>query len=162
VRGGGAAVGPISHLIFPDRSDRPSSCGSHRNSGFRGASATPFGSPRTADNWICLPGSGNQTKWILNFINQKQRRKDGDKMRPHSGLSLRLSGIWALQLRISGGGSVYIQLRFASRRLTIHSAPMGQSFELRLTGLLTVAFECRPAATGSYNPQLIELHYQSA
>jgi len=62
VRGGGAAVGPISHLIFPDRSDRPSSCGSHRNSGFRGASATPFGSPRTADNWICLPGSGNQTK----------------------------------------------------------------------------------------------------
>jgi len=46
--------------------------------------------------------------------------------------------------------------------LLIHSAPMGQSFELRLTGLLTVAFECRPAATGSYNPQLIELHYQSA
>lgn len=122
-----------------------------------GASATPYGSPRTADNWICLPGSsGNQSKWIFWIsLSKRQRRKDGDKMRPHSGLSLRLSGIW------SDGAEDLWRLKrlltFAVCQLSVslptihnHSIRMGLSFEFRLTGLPTVAFECQAANLWCY------------
>lgn len=76
VKGGGAAFGPISHLIFPDRSDTPSSCGSHRNnSGNRGGKCHTLWLTSNGRQLDLLAGQQRQSKQMdfLNFIKQKAK-----------------------------------------------------------------------------------------